>query len=175
MSGAHTLRSTAGEHLSGFFRTQILLFKASEAAAAGQFWFIGNCCMMVVAAQAGLISLNCFLPGSDGPLGAQTFPEEALIMRKMSGEVTCRSLLKDLGIPFRLCWSWAHRKICFKGLDGKFSSEGVAVGLRTTDGLRLRTGDVFASALCHPLIASITRLSGLCSVCPDHPTRVPPP
>lgn len=41
--------------------------------------------------------------------------------------------------------------------------------------LRLRTGDVFASTLCHPLIASITRLSGLCSVSPDHPTRVPPP
>lgn len=107
--------------------------------------------MMVVAAQAGLISLNCFLPGSDGPLAAQTFPEEALIMRKMSGEVTCRSLLKDLGIPFHLCWSWAHRKICFKGLDGKFSSEGVAVGLRTAGVLRLRNGDgVSATTLASP-------------------------
>lgn len=37
---------------------------------------------MVAAAQAELISLNCFLPGSDGPLAAWTLPEEALIMRK---------------------------------------------------------------------------------------------
>lgn len=100
--------------------------------------------MMVVAAQAGLISLNCFLPGSDGPLDAQTFPE-ALIMRNMSGEVTCRSLLKDLRARFHLCWSWAHRKICFRAW-WKFSSEGVAVGLRTTDGRRLRTGDGVSAA-----------------------------
>lgn len=38
---------------------------------------------MVAAAQAGLISLNCFLPGFDGPLAAWALPEETLfVMRK---------------------------------------------------------------------------------------------
>ena len=59
--------------MGGFSGHRFCSLKQVKQASSGLFG---------TAAQAGLISLNYFLPGPDGSLAAWMLPEEALVMRK---------------------------------------------------------------------------------------------
>lgn len=90
--------------------------------------------MMVATAQAGLISLNCFLPGSDGRPAARTHPEEALIMRKrlFVGRGDMQEVAEGLRHSFSSLLVLGQRQGLLQGPGWKFSSESVVMGLRTT-------------------------------------------
>lgn len=52
----------------------------------------------------------------------------------MWGEVKCKRLLKDLGIPFHLCLVPEQRKVCFKGLGGNSLFEVLLWGSEANPG-----------------------------------------
>lgn len=91
---------------------------------------------MLTAAQAGPISLNSFLPGSDGPLAAWTPPEEVLLVMRKRLLIEKGEIRETAVFLFLVCaCSWSKGMVGFQGLHGKSLSKVLLWGSESALGL----------------------------------------